>query len=432
MTSIATGSGGPWLAPHQLHSYVAAKPEHVTKVKSYLLSQGLHPNNIELGPWGDRISIRSTPSQAQTLFRSSQHQQRSSTPRSDSGQEPTHHLSVPASLRHMVTHVYSSDPPSQHTTTTRTHTTQARSANKHRAMSSAQRTLADETPDECHDDLVTPECLRRYYGASHWDPHPVQGKLDIVTLLLGGAGSDEADTQRYLNQFRPHLPNAGSFQLALNVSTHGAEAPGSLGHGSEGFLDIETIAGIAAPLHIGQIKYGSPESLDITQDFTASLRYVLDTYKGNDLPGVISVSFGGQEEKVKPHAAHELCSLVQKLSAQGTTVVFAAGDAGVDGSHGTQAGCKDHWTPPYPSGCPYVLSVGALHGFDPSRATNGTKSFYSGAGFSNIFAQPKYQKDAVQAYVNHLGDTGKGKYNASVRSSFPFFLSLLLHEIDTY
>lgn len=50
-------------------------------------------------------------------------------------------------------------------------------------------------PNACDPSLVTPECLRHFYGAGHWKPKPIQDQLDIVTILLGGAGSDGADLQ---------------------------------------------------------------------------------------------------------------------------------------------------------------------------------------------------------------------------------------------
>lgn len=222
-----------------------------------------------------------------------------------------------------------------------------------------------------------------------------------------------------MHKYRPRIRNIAGYQVNPNVSTAGAEPPGSLGHGSEGFLDVELIAGVAAPLRMGQIKYGGPETLDISKAFALALRYVLDTLTGSQLPGVISLSYGTDESQVSTSEAHHLCHLVQKLTAQGTTVVFASGDAGTDGSHGTKAGCDKSWTPPYPSGCPYILSVGGLQDFTPPRAVDGHSAYFSGAGFSTIFSRPTWQEQAVSSYLsNHLRSTGLGKYNVQGRA-FP-------------
>lgn len=60
-----------------------------------------------------------------------------------------------------------------------------------------------------------------------------------------------------------------------------------------------------------------------------------------------------------------------------------------------------------------MTSVGSTQGINPETAA----AFTSG-GFSNIFAQPDYQKDAVAGYLKTLGNTNQGLFNSSGRA-FP-------------
>jgi len=76
------------------------------------------------------------------------------------------------------------------------------------------------------------------------------------------------------------------------------------------------------------------------------------------------------------------------------------------------------FTPTYPSGCPYILSVGATQNFSPevaAAAGTGNAGFYGGGGFSNYFPTPDYQQGAVQSYLSSLGSSQSGNYNATGR-----------------
>ena len=59
-----------------------------------------------------------------------------------------------------------------------------------------------------------------------------------------------------------------------------------------------------------------------------------------------------------------------------------------------------------------MTSVGSTQGINEQAAT------FSSGGFSNIFAQPDYQKDAVAAYLKTLGNTNSGLFNTKGRA-FP-------------
>ena len=106
----------------------------------------------------------------------------------------------------------------------------------------------------------------------------------------------------------------------------------------------------------------------------------------------------------------QLCNAYAQLGARGTSILFASGDGGVAGLHTTA--CSTSFLPTFPSGCPFLTSVGATTG------TNETAATFSSGGFSNFFAQPAYQNGAVSQFLDTIGTLNAGKFNVTGRA-FP-------------
>jgi tripeptidyl-peptidase-1 len=167
---------------------------------------------------------------------------------------------------------------------------------------------------------------------------------------------------------------------------------------------------------------------------------------------VISSSYGYNEADLTPFYTARQCAEYAKLGLMGVTVLFSSGDNGVAGNGGTcltrngsESAQGKRFNPTFPSTCPYVTSVGATQGtesfspyarwcvfislvfsvnpgssvFDPESACE--QYIYSSGGFSNYFATPDYQKDAVQEYMeNHRPPYSKTTYNSTGMSrGFP-------------
>ena len=143
----------------------------------------------------------------------------------------------------------------------------------------------------------------------------------------------------------------------------------------------------------------------------------LGGYKGKNMCGaykptnVISISYGEQEDDLPTNYQQRQCAEIAKLGLRGVTVVVASGDSGVaaratdDGNSNGCLGPKGTvFNPDFPASCPYILSVGAT--YLPSGASAAkdeevaVSRFPSGGGFSNIYAQPSYQKSALSAYFS--------------------------------
>ncbi|KAI1335592.1 subtilisin-like protein [Xylariaceae sp. FL0016] len=132
---------------------------------------------------------------------------------------------------------------------------------------------------------------------------------------------------------------------------------------------------------------------------------------------VISISYGGDEAFFPDFYMKRQCDEWMKLALQGTTIVMSSGDSGVGatGSCPTDADGAEVFSPDYASTCPYVLAVGSTEWDRFSNASApqpweklnevATARFPSGGGFSNVFAQPDYQADAVSAYLENVAPT---------------------------
>ena len=132
-------------------------------------------------------------------------------------------------------------------------------------------------------------------------------------------------------------------------------------------------------------------------------------------PLVHSVSYGNDEaQQTSTEFMLEANTAFMKLGAMGISVLFASGDQGVLGREGKAA--KYH--PDFPAASPYITAVGGTD-FATKGVIGAEKAWtQGGGGFSNTFAIPAYQKDAVAAYLSAAGSSlpAAAKWNATGRA----------------
>jgi len=143
---------------------------------------------------------------------------------------------------------------------------------------------------------------------------------------------------------------------------------------------------------------------------------------------VISTSYGWFESGLTVKYTTRQCQEYLKLGLLGVTFLFSSGDDGVAGNKGICMN-QNHqnvvsggtvFNPTFPSGCPYVLSIGATmvppggSVKSPEVAATFNNGGHSGGGFSNYFPLPDYQAQAVQNYYKlHAPPYGSDRYNNS-------------------
>ncbi|OCH91087.1 subtilisin-like protein [Obba rivulosa] len=131
---------------------------------------------------------------------------------------------------------------------------------------------------------------------------------------------------------------------------------------------------------------------------------------GAPLPYIISTSYVHDETDLTPAYMQRQCAEYAKLGLMGVTVLYASGDGGVAGNDGRcltddgqAAEGAPRFMPGFPAECPYVTGVGATQVNPGAKVTDPESAceqgIFSGGGWSNVFAMPDYQKEAVQTYL---------------------------------
>ncbi|KAK5114630.1 hypothetical protein LTR62_002203 [Meristemomyces frigidus] len=294
----------------------------------------------------------------------------------------------------------------------------------------------------CNATFTTLECLRTLYGTIDYVPKVPEKNAIGVTNYLGET-QNRSDIQIFLENFRPDAAASGVaykfpiISVAGGVDDQNPRNATQLGAvGVEGDLDGDLVLGVSWPTKFMSWVTGGSPPIDFdlntptntNEPYLAWLTYVLGR---SDNPQVISTSYGDDEQTVPYSYASRVCSGFMALGAQGISVIFSSGDAGV-GGNGTCISNKDNTTamfiPNFPTSCPWVTSVGATAQFQPEVAV---KRFGSGAGFSNYFGQPAYQTAAVEGYLAKIGNLYEGLYNRSGRG-YPDVAAQGNHDVIVY
>ena len=178
--------------------------------------------------------------------------------------------------------------------------------------------------------------------------------------------------------------------------------------GIEAALDVDymTTLGSGVPTEFWSYAGSQPDN-EQNEPF---LDWLVDLGNAPNPPLVFSTSYGEDEASVSLDYATRMNQEFQKNSLRGITFLFASGDSGV----GSAFGPCTTYTPQYPSDSPYVTAVGATTGTNPETAAS-----LSSGGFSNRWARPSWQDDAVAAYLSSAPNLPDASlYNATGRG-FP-------------
>lgn len=273
----------------------------------------------------------------------------------------------------------------------------------------------------CNASFVTLECLRTLYGTIDYVPQvPEQNSIAITDFLTETV--NRSDLHLYLESFRPEAARY-AYEFPIIRINNGTDIQYNRtdGNGVEGDLDGDLVVGISYPTNFTAYNTGGEPPIDYdlgtptntNEAYVAWLNYVLAQ---QDLPNVISTSYGDDEQTVPYSYAVRACNGYKLLAARGISVLVSSGDSGV-GPDGACYSNKDNSTymflPAFPTSCPWVTSVGGTANFTPEVAVS---RFGSGGGFSNYFGRPAYQNSAVEGYLGKIGELYAGDYNSSGRA----------------
>lgn len=103
-----------------------------------------------------------------------------------------------------------------------------------------------------------------------------------------------------------------------------------------------------------------------------------------------------------------MCNYAKQLTALGTTIVVASGDNGVNGGHPGQETCPP-FKPTYPSGCQYVLSVGATVGF-PERSVSYVDDLFWGVSANQECLWVMMDTDLTRTLCREVDSAHSSRY----------------------
>ncbi|PGH35776.1 tripeptidyl-peptidase I [[Emmonsia] crescens] len=390
----------------ELKDFLRPRAEVSAQLMSWLTSGGLSSGNIEDG--GAWITFHATVEQAERLLNTRfynfiDEQTKYSRIR-------TLEYSIPASIApnvHMIqpTTMFSRFQPAD-STMLRTDPLPVKNSVANR-------------PIGC-DLQITPYCLRKLYNIPH-----CKG-LQGIANKVGVSGYLEQYAQyKDLNSFLARfVPEAVGANFSVQSINGGLNTQDSLKNSLEANLDIQYVIGLHCTSNVtyyttagrGMLvpDLDQPDPNHHTNEPYLEQLHSLLALPDEDLPTVLSTSYGENEQSVPAQYAKSACNLFAQLGARGISVIFSSGDSGVGSACQSNDGKnRTVFNPIFPASCPFVTSVGATQGINPERAAR-----FSSGGFSERFARPAYQEKAVGAYLEKLGKTWEGLYNPNGRA-FP-------------
>ncbi|KZT51658.1 tripeptidyl peptidase A [Calocera cornea HHB12733] len=286
------------------------------------------------------------------------------------------------------------------------------------------RGIVLSNPTNCSEN-VTPDCLRELYGIGSYRPNPSSANRLGISGYLGSYANIN-DTKFFYQQFVPRAYEA-NFSFAVELVNDGLNGQSEASASLEGNLDVQYGGAMSFPIANTYYSTGGSPPFDpsagtpqnTNEPYGDFLSFILN--KTNDeLPTVLSTSYGDEEQTVPFSYAERICNLFAQLGARGVSVVFSSGDGGVGDGQGpgqkstscisNDGNATPMFLPFFPATCPFVTAVGSTAGV-PEVAAG-----FSGGGFSNYFTRPYWQEGAVSAYAPHIPSSYATWYNSSGRA----------------
>ncbi|KAL2267909.1 hypothetical protein VTJ83DRAFT_5186 [Remersonia thermophila] len=281
--------------------------------------------------------------------------------------------------------------------------------------------------------VTVPSCIKKLYNITYTPP------TRTSPVRLGVAGFLEqwilhSDVSQFLTDNLPLVPRSYRTSLAvelINNATNPQDSPSNAG--VEASLDVQYAMGVGYPAQVTYYITGGrgteldpytgeafPAELSDNEPYLEFLEHLL-AKPDEELPHVLSISYADDEPGVPRAYAERVCDMFAALTARGVTVLAATGDAGAAGQGQTR--CFDRRTQSrrfvatFPASCPYVTAVGAVDNIAPPVAG----APYSAGGFSDFFARPAWQDEAVRPYLERL------RRNYTARAELAHRLALFNH-----
>ncbi|KAF7318601.1 Peptidase S53 domain-containing protein [Mycena chlorophos] len=391
VSTPSSANYGNHLTKEQVASYVAPSATTSSAVLAWLSEHNIKSSAIS--PAGDTLSITLPVSQANSLldttFSTYKHVSTGKTV------IRTLEYSIPTALQGHIDLVY---PATSFVTPQATPKYTSLKTKREVKRDLQARVDKRAVPATCTE-TITPTCLQDIYGIPTTPATQPNNTIGVAGFIEEYA--NEADLKEFLTSFRTDISPNTTF--ILQTLDGGSNPQTRSEAGVEANLDVQYAIGLATGVPVYFISVGETNNDGDADGFIDIINFLIGE---ESRPNVLTTSYAFNENDLTRADLVNMCNVYAQLGALGTSIFFASGDGGVSG--GQSQSCTN-FIPTAPSGCPYVTSVGSTQGFPETAAS------FSGGGFSNYYPTPSFQSADVAAYLETLGSTYAGKYNASGR-----------------
>jgi subtilase family serine protease len=277
-----------WLTPETFASRFGVADEDIATAESWLVSHGFHIDNVARSR--DRITFSGTAAQVQAAFGAELHHYRA-----EAGLHfaPASDLTLPAELATVTAAVL--------------HLSDFRPKPKVKAMVGAG---PDFTSSATQAHYLAPNDVRTMYDVKSDNSSYGNGQ-GLAVVGQSFVNRSSIGTFQTLTQYTPINP--------VLVPGTGVEAI-SPGDESESEIDLEYASGIAQSANIFFVFVGANQNYNVFDALSFAIT--------QRIAPVVSISYGICEPLLTPSDLDQYNALFEEASAQGQTVVAAAGDSG--------------------------------------------------------------------------------------------------------
>ncbi|KAL2017337.1 hypothetical protein VTK56DRAFT_2310 [Thermocarpiscus australiensis] len=260
-----------------------------------------------------------------------------------------------------------------------------------------------------------PDCIKKLYNITYNATAPSPVRFGVAGFLEQWILYSDVD--QFLDIYAPQLADLDPpYNFTVELINGGANPQDSPRNaGIEASLDVQYALALGYPAQVTYYVTGGrgtqldatdgaplPASESDNEPFLEFLDALL-AKPDDQLPHVLSISYGDDELGVPRPYALRVCDMFAALAARGVSVFVATGDGGAAGTGQTQCVSNDGaarkmFVPTFPGSCPYVTAVGATDNVAPPVAG----ADFSAGGFSDFFTRPAWQDEVVLPYVGRL------------------------------
>ncbi|KAI5616812.1 tripeptidyl-peptidase 1 precursor [Silurus asotus] len=228
-------------------------------------------------------------------------------------------------------------------------------------------------------------------------PSTLRARYNLTASDIGHAANNSQAVAQFLEQYYHPADLAEFMSIFARGFNHMTEVDRVVGTqeggkaGVEASLDVEYIMSSGA--NISTWVFTNPGRHETQEPF---LQWMLLLSNMSAVPWVHTISYGDDEDSLSTAYMNRINVEFMKAGLRGISMLFASGDSGAGCLHLAK---ENVFRPSFPASSPYVTTVGGTTFKNPFKVTYEVTHYISGGGFSNVFAMPDYQVEAVSAYL---------------------------------